>query len=150
MMLYGAGNSSTAGTVGFARPRQPTDRERGPLAAPGADSPDRPRRPPPAPGPASLSRAFVLRDGLLYRRSPRNDRLCIPADGTSRTLCRRSSAECPHKHSQRAIQLQQGGRPPSALVFGGGGFPESPAARSGHHFLAEFWHQQMADPPPLS
>ena len=34
---------------------------------------------PPPPG-AELARAFVWRSGLLYRRSPRGDRLCIPAD----------------------------------------------------------------------
>ena len=34
------------------------------------------------PGPAR--RVFVLRDGLLYRLSPRGDRLCVPAAGALR------------------------------------------------------------------
>jgi transposase InsO family protein len=48
----------------------PSDPELGPLAA--AEEA----------GPAGG--AFVLRDGLLYRRSPRGDRLCIPAAGDLR------------------------------------------------------------------
>ena len=50
----------------------------GPLAAALLDHPTRPM---PAPGP---HRSFLLRSGLLYRRSPRGDRMCIPAAGSLR------------------------------------------------------------------
>jgi hypothetical protein len=51
----------------------PSDPELGPLAA--------------AAGAGPAGGSFVLRDGLLYRRSPRGDSLCIPAAGP----CCRSS-----------------------------------------------------------
>jgi len=61
----------------------PTDPELGPLAAAALATPVAPVGSPGAPGPAPRS-SFVMRDGLLYRRSSRGDRLCIPAAGELR------------------------------------------------------------------
>ena len=61
----------------------PTDPELGPLAAAALAMPLAPLAP--VGEPASAPRhSFVLRDGLLYRQSPRGDRLCIPAAGELR------------------------------------------------------------------
>jgi hypothetical protein len=54
----------------------PSDPIMGPLAAAAAETP--------ASAHASSRLSFVLRDGLLYRRSPRGDRLCVPAGGELR------------------------------------------------------------------
>ena len=61
----------------------PADPELGPLAAAALAMPAAPLAP--VGEPASAPRhSFVLRDGLLYRQSPRGDRLCIPAAGELR------------------------------------------------------------------
>jgi hypothetical protein len=58
----------------------PADSELGPLLATARNAPvDAPG----APAPASR-RSFIVRDGLLYRRSSRGDRLCIPSAGDLR------------------------------------------------------------------
>ena len=82
----------------------------GPLAAALLDHPTRPM---PAPGP---HRSFLLRSGLLYRRSPRGDRMCIPAAGSLRdTVLQELHATVTPQAVGGALRARQGARPRPAL-----------------------------------